>query len=307
MNSGVESISIGSFMCAFGDLECRPQDVAGFDEIWQSVSDAEFSAMGCGTFRKLSSPVEGYVADCIKRTLADSDMPAAEIDHLVISTTDACLGLLGRDFAISVLDAVGLVNCVPVVLSLQQCCSSVTALRYGWDLLADQAANSVVLVSVDFTPNDCDRIRPFAFFGDAVASCLLSRVQRNELALVSSAVKVDYSGLVGRDSFASRQKVAQDSFAAMFAHSDLRLADVTKVFPTNLYQPLTLFNATVAGVNRNKLHFTKTLQTYGHCGNCDWMINLLDYRTSVGIRPGETYLIQASAPGFFACGVLAGS
>jgi hypothetical protein len=37
------------------------------------------------------------------------------------------------------------------------------------------------------------------------------------------------------------------------------------------------------------------------------MINLVDYHERVGIRPGETYLAQSMAPGFYACGLLEGS
>jgi hypothetical protein len=37
------------------------------------------------------------------------------------------------------------------------------------------------------------------------------------------------------------------------------------------------------------------------------MINLADYHEQVGISPGGTYLAQSSAPGFFACELLAGS
>jgi len=76
------------------------------------------------------------------------------------------------------------------------------------------------------------------------------------------------------------------------------------VFPTNLFVPLTSFNTAVVGVRKTKLHFTETLRRFGHCGNCDWMLNLMNYRDAVGLRRGEQYLLQASAPGFIAWGLL---
>lgn len=304
MTSRPGDVGIGSFVSEFGDVECRPEDVPGFAEIWSSGSNANFETMGCGSFRKMSAPVEEYIVDCVKQTLGNRDTAAKEIDYVVFATTDACLGFLGRDFTARVLDAIGMVSCVPVVLSFQQCCSSVTALRYGWDLFSDQEVDNVVLVSFDFTPNDSDRIRSFAFFGDAVTSCLISRANKNDLRLVSSAINVDYAGLVGRDSFESRQKVARASLSKVCRDGGTLLKDVTKVFPTNLYGPLTLFNAMVAGIHQGKLYFTDTLYSYGHCGNCDWMINLANYEKKVGIHSGETYLAQTSAPGFFACGLL---
>jgi 3-oxoacyl-[acyl-carrier-protein] synthase-3 len=308
MISSLDGVGIGSFACTFGDLECRPDDIAGFAELWRAQSpDTDFETMGCGTFRKMTGPVEGYVVDCVKRVLGDQGVPAEDVDHVVFATSDACLGRLGRDFAVGVLAALGMTGGVPVVLSFQQCCSSLGALRYGWELFADEDVRNVVLVSLDFTPDDPDRVRSFALFGDAVAGCLISRTGEGRLRLVSSALGVDYSGLVGRDSFVSRQKVAQASFAKVFGESGEPLESVTKVFPTNLYQPLTLFNAMAAGVPKSQLHFAEPMYAYGHCGNSDWMINLVDYADRNGLRQGELYLAQASAPGFFACGLLKGT
>lgn len=306
MDNTLDGVGIGSFAVALGDEEVKPQDIPGFDELWRVASDADLATMGCGTFRRMSAPVEGYVVDSVTRTLADAGVPPGEVDRLVIATTDANLRWLGADFAVDVLRAAGLSGCVPVVLSMQQCCASVTALRHTVDQFADPAVRNALLVSVDFTPDDRDRVRPFALFGDAAASCLLGR-GRDGLRLLSSAIRVDPAGLAGQDSFASRQQVAQAAYTAAFTEAGTTLADMAMVFPTNLFQPLTVFGSAVLGVQRDRLHFADTLRAYGHCGNSDWMINLVDYQTTVGLRADATYLAQASAPGFFACAVLAGS
>jgi 3-oxoacyl-[acyl-carrier-protein] synthase III len=46
---------------------------------------------------------------------------------------------------------------------------------------------------------------------------------------------------------------------------------------------------------------------YARRQNCDWMINLIDYYERFGILPGETFLAQASARGFYGYAVLEGS
>lgn len=256
--------------------------------------------MGCRTFRTMSGPLEEYVAGCVRQSLGDRSVDPKDVGYLVLTTTDVALGSLPPDFARHVLDAAGLINCVPVVLSLQQCCSSVSALAYAWDRFRDPRVNHVVLASFEFTLVDTHRIRSFAFFGDAVTSCLLSRDPGPGLRLVSSTVEVDYSGLTGDDSFASRQRVARAALAKVVRESGTPLEAVAKVFPTNLYQPLTVFNATVLGIDRSKLHFIDALANYAHCGNCDWMVNLVDYRDAAGARFGETYLswrrLLASSP-----------
>lgn len=113
----------------------------------------------------------------------------------------------------------------------------------------DERRFPVVLVAMDFTPSDRDRVKPFAFFGDAVATCLLGR-GRVGLRLLSSAIRLDPAGLAGEDSFASRQQVAQAAYGAAFEHGGDAPAEVAKVFPTNLFQPLTGFGSSVVGVPR---------------------------------------------------------
>ncbi|WP_369171287.1 hypothetical protein AB5J49_26775 [Streptomyces sp. R28] len=302
-----QHIGLGAFACTFGAVEQKPEDIPDFERLWREQSpDAEFTSMGCRTFRRFSGPVEDYVIDTVRTTLRDGSVRPADVDRIVFATSDARIGSLRPDFAAHVLSSLGLVNCVPVMVSFQQCCSSLAALRHARDLLADDGVRNVVLVSLDFTPDDADRVRSFALFSDAVASCLITRSD-GLVRLRSAAVGVDHAGLLGRDSFLSRQQVAQSSLAAALGEGDLVPSDVTKVFPTNLYRPVALFNATIAGIGREQLHFAGPLEAYGHCGNSDWMINLADYHEKVGISPGGTYLAQSSAPGFFACALLAGA
>jgi 3-oxoacyl-[acyl-carrier-protein] synthase III len=300
-----EYVGIGSFACAFGDLEHGPEDIADFDGLWEAQSNGQgFAAMGSAAFRKMTAPVEQYVVDALRRTLQGAETAAADVDHLVFATSDARLASLPPDFAVRTLDALGLVNCVPHLLSYQQCCSSLTALRYSRQLLADPGVTDVLLVALDFTPEDRDRVTSFALFSDAAAGCLLSRRRPGPFRLMSSAVHADPEGLAGRDSFASRQKVAQTVLSDVFDAAGRRLDEVAKVFPANLFQPVTQFNAMAAGIRPDRLHFADTLSRFGHCGNCDWMINLIDYQGSNSLSPGELYLAQSSAPGFYAAALL---
>lgn len=303
-----EDIGIGSFACAFGDVECKPENIPDFEALWETVSfGTDFAEMGCTTYRKMSGPVQDYVVDAVRRTLQGAGATAADVDHLVFATSDPTLALLPSEFAGQVLLALEMDNCVPHVVSFQRCCSSLTALRHGERLFADPDVTHVVVVALDFMPQDRDRVRSYAMFGDAVASCLLTRTGPGLVRLLSSAVKVDPEGMRGRDTFVSRQNVANRTLSAVLRAGGRRPGQLTKVFAANLHKPLTLFNATSVGLPPDVLHFADTLAAYGHCGNADWMINLVDYHERFGIRAGETYLAQSLAPGFYACGLFEGS
>ena len=308
MNSDHKVIGIGSFASVFGDVVCKPENIPDFETLWETVSfGTDFAEMGCTTYRKMSGPALDYVVEAVRRSLRDAGTTPADVGHLVFATSDPTLALLPSSFAGDVLLALGMDTCVPHLVSYQRCCSSLTALQHGERLFADPDVTHVVVVALDFVPEDRDRVRSYAMFGDAAVSCVLTRDDPGLLRLLSSAVKTDPAGLRGNDTFISRKNVADRTLSAVFRAGGHRPAELTKVFAANLHKPLTVFNATSVGLPPDKLHFAGTLAEYGHCGNADWMINLIDYHERSGVRAGEKYLAQSLAPGFYACGLLEGS
>lgn len=305
MNRSGAPPSIDAFAAVLGDLECDPQSIPGFDELWEALGPgADLATMGCEHFRKMSSPIEDYVIACIDQTLERHGTAPPDVDHVVFSMTDATLGLVGPDFVVDVLKATGMVRCIPAVISYQQCCSSLTALHYGWQLFATDATEHVIVVALDFRSDDSDRVRPFALFGDAVTSCMISRRSGSGLRLAASAITMDFDGLIGNDSFSSRQTASRTALETASDEAGVELDALIRVFPSNLFKPLTLFNSAAARIDKAKLHFDTTFRAYGHCGNPDWMLNLLDYDATVGIEAADTFLALATAPGFFACNLL---
>jgi hypothetical protein len=305
MNRSGAHLSIDSFASVPGDIQCDAQSIPGFDELWKAlVPGADFATMGCESFRKMSTSIEDYVIACIDQTLKQHETAPTDIDHIVFSMTDATLGLVGPDFVVDVLKATGMIHCIPAVISYQQCCSALTALHYGWQLFAADSTDHVIVVALDFRSDDRDRVRPFALFGDAVTSCMISRRSGSGLWLAAAAVTMDFDGLIGNDSFTSRQKVSRAALQKTSDEAGVQLNAITRVFPSNLFKPLTLFNSAAAGIDKAKLHFDTTFRRFGHCGNPDWMMNLIDYKETVGIEEGEAFLALASAPGFFACNLL---
>lgn len=288
--------TIGPVAAVLGDL-CRPAEIAGFEERWErETSGANPDVMGVGTFSRIDEPL----ADCIVRSVlgaldAASVLPA-DLDHLVLSTMDRGLARLDEKLASSVLHRAGLTRCVPVLISHQQCCSSLAALGYASNVVLADGGTAVV-VAFDQPADDLDRVRPFAFFGDAVTSCVV-RAGDGPVSLHAVEVGVDYPGLIGEDSFASRQAVARSTLGRLVPAAVDGLAG-RPVFSVNLFRPVSMFNATVAGLKHDDLHCEATRAAYGHCGNCDWMLNLAEYgetRTPSGDR---SCLLHASAPGFY--------
>jgi len=296
-------VRLSSFACEFGDRERAPESIEGLAAMCAARGlTLGLPAMGCGTFWQMTGPLEPYILRCVSRTLASSGVPADAVGHLVFSTMDSTLRHVNPDLAREVLTGLGLVRCLPTLISAQQCASSLAAVEHASRLLAGPGASHAIVVSFDFVVDDADRVQSFALFGDAVTSCLVSRDAAG-LAWRSYGVGVDFAGIAGRDSFETRKQVVATTLGRVLAEGGARLEDVERCFSTNFYKPIALFNAGISGIHRGRLGID-TLSRRAHCGNCDWMINLAHHQDTAGLAPGKTYLAQSFAPGFFACGLL---
>jgi hypothetical protein len=296
-------VGLTAIACEFGDRERAVESIDGLDALAESRGlKASLTAMGCRTFWQLTRPVESYVIASLARTLATSGVPGHAVDHLILATSDWNLRHLEADFARTVLTGVGLTRCLPMFVSMQQCASSVAGLAHARSLFLRPEVANVLVAAFDFVVDDQARVQSFALFGDAAASCLLTRDDAAPLSVRGCATDVDFAGLEGRDTFDSRKRIAVATMANVLEGAR-RIEDVEKCFSTNLYKPIAMFNAGVTGIRRQQMSLD-TLAVRAHCGNCDWMINLAHHQDSVGLLPGRSYLAQAFAPGFFGCGLL---
>jgi 3-oxoacyl-[acyl-carrier-protein] synthase-3 len=303
MSTLVGNLGLGSFACQFGELERTPETIEGLASICSAQKiGLNLGAMGCGTFWQMTKPLESYVAQCVAQTIAASNVAKDSIDRIIFSTTDQGVRHVDDKFTRGILDQAGLVKCLPAFVSFQQCANSLAALDYGRRLFDDPQIRNVVVVAFDFVPNDSDRIRPWALFGDAVTSFMISK-EPASFSLLSYAVEMDFEGLQGRDSFESRKKVATTALQRVLEGSGVRLDEVERIFSTNVYKPIALFSADSCGIPRKRLCID-TLRTRAHCGNCDWMMNLSHHLANEPLVAGKAYLVQSSSPGFYACALL---
>jgi len=297
-------VGVVGFAYELGDRERAPETIENFSQICADRGlSLSLTAMGCGTFFQMTKPVAGYVIRAARQTLQISGTPAAAVDAVVFATTDQNLRVLDDAFTREVSTELGLINATPTLVSFRQCASSLAALDYGAKLFLDERTQNVLVVAFDFVVDDAERIKPFALFGDAVTSCMLKREPGAGLTLLSCGVNVDFAGLSGSDSFESRQQAASSTLATVLADGHATKADIEKVFSTNIYKPLAMFGADTCRIPRSRLYI-ETLRERAHCGNCDWMLNLIHYQERHGLSARKKYIVQAPAPGFFACALL---
>jgi 3-oxoacyl-[acyl-carrier-protein] synthase-3 len=298
-------LRIGAFANECGERRRTVGSIDGFATTCASLGLKNFAALGCQEFWQMTQPVESYVAACVTRTLKDAGVSPQGVDYLILATADQNVSALTGTTVQKILGAVGLTKCTPLLLSFQQCASSLAALNYAYRLLQDAQNRCVVVAAVDFERCESRRLLPWGLYSDAVASCLVRRSTRDGLSLAAYAVGVDYLGIIGADTFESRKQVGTVAIRNLLEDEDYRLElkDIDKCFSTNLYKPLALYNASMVGLRRDQLYLD-TMGSHAHCGNCDWMINVMHYMDNVGLTPRRHYLVQSLAPGFYACGLL---
>lgn len=299
-----EALRVGAFACEYGDCERSFETVENYDAIRvERKISLGLSALGCGTFTQITGRLEDAVKTCVKRTLDLATVDPATVSHILFATSDNHLFHVHDNFAREILVDLALDRAIPAILSLQQCVSSLTALDYAHRLFADTDVEHVIVVGFDLVSKEADRIQSFALFGDAVSSCLVSRGIKGGFALEAYRLGIDRDGLQGHDSFETRKQVANTALSAALAQAGTTVGALHACFSTNFFKPIALFNASICGVPSSKLAIS-TLSRRAHCGNCDWMMNLVDYQQNSGLVQGGKYLANAFAPGFYACAVL---
>jgi 3-oxoacyl-[acyl-carrier-protein] synthase-3 len=298
-------VEIGAFAGAFGARERSFEEIDGLAELMiQHNIPLSLAMMGCRTFAQADEPPEILVAEAIRASLAAGSVPASAVSHVFLATSDNHLHQLGDSFAQSLLQSAGLDHALPVLVSFQKCASSILALDLVCSALAARGGGTALVVGFDVLgQDDGERVKSFALFGDGAACCVVSTEYRLDFRFDGCGVTTDPAGMFGQDTFDSRKAAALESLNRALAASGAELADIAACFSTNLFKPVSMFNASICGLPASRLSLTTGAQR-GHCGNADWMINLAAFAEAGKIERGGRYLAQAFAPGFCACAIL---
>lgn len=134
---------------------------------------------------------------------------------------------------------------------------------------------NVIVVSCDTITRDSSRVQPHGLFSDASSACLISS-EHAGYKIISYADGTDIKGLIKDDDFESRAKLARDVMSNVLSKTGVQVSDLKKVFSTNFFSPIVLFNASAISLKNDQL-YAATTSKYGHCICSDPIINLIDY------------------------------
>lgn len=149
-------------------------------------------------------------------------------------------------------------------------------------------------------PGDVERFRKFAIYSDAASCFLLSSSPDGDyevLGVTTSLSSQLMAGLTMDPDVHFRH--LKDTHAKLTGSLQVDTKTISKVFMTNLYNPLVQINTSRLGYRAGQI-FLKNIEQVGHCFSSDPLINLLDYKASVrGTEEDspQAYMLAAMATG----------
>jgi len=255
--------------------------------------------LGYEYFYQSALPAEESIFRAIVRTLAETGVPPAEVDMVLISSADAGF-LADRQLLPALLCRLGSGSALPLSITSQECTGLLSAIDLACTLVRDRSLRNIVVVSYDRAADDDARIQPFGVVSDAVVACLVSSMGRMDFVVKAFSHVADLRGMQGDDDFATRKSLTERGTNELLTRSGTSLARVKKVFTTNFFRPVAKYNASTLGLSEQQLDMGYALE-FGHCLCADPLLNLWSYSDSASdCRKGDLFLLQAYAPGFLA-------
>lgn len=255
--------------------------------------------LGYEYFHESRLPAEESIYRAIVRTLAATEVPAADVDMVLISSADTGF-LADRQLVASLLHRLGLSSALPLTITSQECTGLLSAIDLAHAYVRNRSLRHIVVVSCDSARDDDERIKPFGVVSDAVVACLVSSKRDMEFVVNGFSHVADLRGMQGEDDFATRKSLTDRGTEEVLARSGSSLSRVKRVFTTNFFRPVAKYNASTLGLSEQQLDMSPAL-AFGHCLCADPLLNLWAYFDSAPeYRKGDQFLLQAYAPGFLA-------
>lgn len=248
---------------------------------------------GWGSVYRTTSSYVQLAVKCAQKSLAE--ISAQEVDTIIFCSTSIpadpdeqtqLLCTLAESLSLNHVEIVG--------VTLGRCTNLLKGLRLAQARINSGQSRQILVIASDCIMNERKRLENFALFSDGAASCLVCH--REELGpgfdIIASAEKQD-TCLIPQGLSAELAKAVNQQ---IFNETKFTLADVHKLFHTNVYFPLCNLKERQAGYSVEQL-FMDNITRVGHCFSADPLINLIDSVNKHGLPEEGLFQLAASIPG----------
>lgn len=276
------------------DLDSLPDVAEQFKAIKLPFNKA---LIGCNKFHRSNKSADELLRPAIESTLRSANLKASEVQALIICSADISALQEDREALPGLLASCELDHAVPYLITGQECTGLLSGIMLADTMLSNLSTGNILVASFDLAGGS-ERVKPFGVASDAAFCCLVSGSQ-NSYEILGACNKTSLAGMLGKDDFNSREKLALEGTQETLKGEKLQLSDIQQVFSTNFYKPIADFNASTLGVAKSQLYIP-TSGEHAHCVCGDALLNLMHFEEQQLQKQGQLHLLQSYAPGWLA-------
>jgi 3-oxoacyl-[acyl-carrier-protein] synthase-3 len=249
--------------------------------------------------RRSSGDALGLAAQSALRTLADTD--PASIDALIVCSGERCNYFEQNHRIAALAQVLGLRQFQSHWLGGAGCVTLFAAVRLARSLVQTDAAQRVLVVTVDRVDDDSQRFQRFGVLSDGACSFVLHAQPQADFALLDAVVLSSSTTLSRSDDFKAKCDLIHAALERFGGAQGFDFERVGAFFGPNVFLPIQELELSLLPIDGALAQQDNTMR-YGHCYAADPMINLVDYHAARAPH-GGTDLLASTAHGHF--GVLA--
>ncbi len=296
---------------ALGETVRSYEQASGFAAVLQASGMPDFPALwGWGSFHETTDIfrlAHRAAAQTLAGGAAGGVVDAADIDLVIVAAahfSDSPDQLLPK--LSGLLQSLGCSKALLQGHTLNGCAGFLAAIRLAQARVQSGELEHVLVLGLGSMPPDMLRFTPFALFGDAACSCVISsRARRAACRVLDAHQQVDWQEMASGVSMDSKSALQVSTLEHVLARNKLAKSDLQQVFSNNLFLPVKKMKDARLGFSGAQL-FNHNISRIGHCHVCDSLINLTDYlagRDAAQAR-GQMYLLQSDGSGHSVCVLL---
>ena len=269
-----------------------------------------YKSSGLVHYRKTDLSVIDLCFNTITKTLQHAAIEKDSIDILLFVAENANDGnRINAREANNLMLKLGLVNALPIGISLSDCANILTGLQMGASLVASGAARNVLLICVDKAspaPGAREVIGQMSVISDGAVSCIVSEPGKGDFDLSFITHKNKPSQWEMWRKPGDETAYSMEKFKAItkvgkrfLKQNALHPKDIKKIITGNYRESISKMFIEIAGFNEQQGYFDN-IPKFGHTLAGDVFINLKDYTDQVPLNSGEQIFLLVDS--YSSCG-----
>ncbi|VEL98343.1 3-oxoacyl-[acyl-carrier-protein] synthase III [Alteromonas sp. 76-1] len=259
--------------------------------------------LGSNSYLRNDLSLHEFITIPAKKTLQEFSQMNEPVDMVIFASANLAHIHHEPSLVCQMLKTLNIEQAIPIAVTLQECTSLLAAIDIARMYIQCQSYKNILVISFDQISVEDDRVKSFGVISDAVSSCIVRHSTSALHQIMCYENGYDIKGANGKDDFNSRKQLSQRVTQNVLSKSGATINDITKVFTTNFYKPVTQFSADTLSLKKEQV-YNGTAMNMAHCVCSDPLINFAHYLKNEEAHSGALYLLQSYAPGFMASMVI---